>query len=904
MPESVAIIGGGIAGIECALSIAEIGVEVYLLERSASIGGHMAMLDKTFPTNDCSMCILAPKMIECARHEKIRILTCSSVEKVEEEGGRFKLTIKRKKLEVDETRCKACGDCEKVCPVSIKNEFEQGLSSVKAIHKEFAQAVPNTYKIDRRGEAPCRAGCPAGVSTQAYTALIAEGRFSDALSVIFDAMPFAGVCGRVCPAPCEKKCNRKEIDAAVALRLLKRASADFGWDGDINAGMVPPLKRAGRIGKFAIVGGGPAGIAAAYDLRRMGHEVTIFEARQNAGGMLRYGIPRWRLPLEIINREIGFIEKLGIKILRGVKVGKDISFDALFSQGFESIFIGAGAQRGTLIGIDGEKGEGVISAIDFLRRMNENRPFDVQGKRVVIIGGGNSAVDSARGALRLGAGEVTVAYRRGKAQMPAFEEEVNSAMEEGVRFVFLASPKKILHDENQNVIGAIFCGVELGEMDSTGRRRPVEIAGSNIFIPADLVITAVGQVPDLPEIVINGEKIKTKNGLILIDEKTCETSIRGVFAGGDVVRGGGTVIESVADGKRAARAMDAFINGVNPKIAIEEYENKENIVSFDTLNLEGIHLQDRVSVSFRTPVERKKSFDEVEIGYTKEDAIREAGRCLNCGGCSRCGSCVKACEAGAIDLNRKEETIKIEVNACVLTVGFELLGAENIPEYGYGKIRNVITAMEMERLLSASGPTSGEVIRPSDGKHPSKVAFIQCVGSRDFRHRKYCSAVCCMHAVKEAILLREHDSKVTSLVFYTDLRGTGKGMREYIDRASGQYGVNFVRGRPARVIEDEDGKIFVVYEDTKRRERRKEEVDLVVLCNALIPPASNIAEIFGVETTPQGFIKIPDPIKNPCSTSRNGIYACGCCIGPKDIPESVIESAGAASIAAARVLSQ
>jgi heterodisulfide reductase subunit A-like polyferredoxin len=300
-------------------------------------------------------------------------------------------------------------------------------------------------------------------------------------------------------------------------------------------------------------------------------------------------------------------------------------------------------------------------------------------------------------------------------------------------------------------------------------------------------------------------------------------------------------------------------------------------------------------------MERISSFNEVNAGLSEAEARREAGRCLDCGICSECYQCVEACQSDAVNFRQADRVVSIEIGAVIVATGFDLYDVSPLKEYGWGRIRNVITAMEFERMICASGPTGGHLKRPSDNGEPLRLAFIQCVGSRDNRHRKHCSAVCCMHATKEAILAREHYPELRSTIFYMDMRAVGKGFQEYIRRAKNHYAVEYIRARPGRVIENEENQNPVIhYEDTENRVFRSREFDLVILSQALIPTVSNaaIAERLGIELDASGFIEIPDKVMNPFGTSRAGIFGCGFCESPMDVPDSVIGASAAAARAA------
>ncbi|MCE5257844.1 MAG: FAD-dependent oxidoreductase, partial [Chloroflexi bacterium] len=396
---SVLVVGGGIAGIQSALDLADSGYRVHLVESSPAIGGTMAQLDKTFPTNDCSMCILSPKVVECARHLNINLMTWSEVDKVEGEAGHFSVRIRHKARMVNPERCTGCGDCAKACPIKVPNEFDEKLGQRAAIYRPYPQAVPNLFTIDKRGTSPCKAACPAGTSAQGYIALIAEGRYAEALELSRKANPFSAICGRVCYHPCETACNRQLLgEPPVAIASLKRFMADWAVEhGDSTVEAVPVT----RSEKVAVVGAGPAGLTAAADLTRLGYAVTVYESQPKPGGMLRYGIPDYRLPQEVLDAEIKRITDLGVTLHTSTRI---TDLDGLQRE-YPAVLLSIGAHYAPLMRIPGENLAGVTSAIDFLRRINQGERPQV-GQKVVVVGGGNTAVDAARCARRLGA-EVT-----------------------------------------------------------------------------------------------------------------------------------------------------------------------------------------------------------------------------------------------------------------------------------------------------------------------------------------------------------------------------------------------------------------------------------------------------------------------------------------------------------------
>jgi heterodisulfide reductase subunit A len=477
---NVMVVGGGIAGIQAALEIADAGKKVYLVEKQPSIGGHMAMFDKTFPTLDCAACILTPKMTTVGQHPNINLLSYSEVEEVSGFVGNFKAKIKRNARFVDETKCTGCGECSKVCPVHVDNEFDVGLSLRSAAYIQSPYAVPNKAVIDKKGVSPCRVACPAGVNAHAYIALISQGKFKEALEVVRKSIPLAGVVGRVCYHPCESECERATVDEGLMIRDLKRFVADYEMKIGREKASPAEITKDERV---AVVGSGPSGLACAFDLVKKGYRVTVFEKADKAGGLMRYGIPGFKLPENIVDTEIDYIKELGIEIKTGTAVS-DIS--RLFNQGYKAVFLGTGAGKNQKLGIPGEDSAGVFTALDFLKKVNSGDRVAV-GNKVVVIGGGNTAVESARVAWRLGAKDVTVVYKKSEAEIPASDSEIEEAVKEGIKFKYLTSASEIVNRDGK------VTGLKCVSEDKVQK-------SADFVIDADTVINAVGQEIDKSEL--------------------------------------------------------------------------------------------------------------------------------------------------------------------------------------------------------------------------------------------------------------------------------------------------------------------------------------------------------------------------------------------------------------------
>jgi len=507
---------------------------------------------------------------------------------------------------------------------------------------------------------PCNHHCPAGEDIVGYLALIKEGRYKEAWELIKQENPFPGVCGRVCPHPCESECNRQELGGAIAIHTLERFLADHAASQRLSVQAskhydATTLRRYDA--EIAIIGSGPAGLSCAYHLARRGYPVTVFEALPVAGGMMRAGIPEYRLPREVLDHEIADIEALGVEIKTGMRLGDNLRMSDL--DDYDAVFIAVGLQKSDKLNIPGEDAEGVIPGLEFLKRMNLGEEVQV-GPRVAVIGGGNTAMDAARSARRLGS-EVTIFYRRSRAEMPAIAEEIEEALAEGVEIRYLTAPVEML-TENGRVKSMRCVKMELGAPDESGRRRPMPITGSEYNIEVDTVISALGQEADFSFLEAGGWRAEVGNwrleverGRIVTDEAGLTTR-EGVFAGGDVATPFGTVTHAVGSGKRAALAIDKYLRGEElsgfPPIAEAVHAVPKDIdpavVHFEDLNLAYFEELERTEQLQKPVEERVSGFQEVNLGFSEEEAQAEAERCFSCGTCNLCDTCFTFCPDVAI----------------------------------------------------------------------------------------------------------------------------------------------------------------------------------------------------------------------------------------------------------------
>ncbi len=517
--------------------------------------------------------------------------------------------------------------------------------------------------------APCCEACPAGSDVEGYVYLTSQGRLDEAWKLVMKENPFPSVCGRVCYHPCETSCNRGKYDEKIRISSIERIIGDYGFNMDIEQLRI----RKNNGFKVAIVGAGPSGLTCAYHLARLGYGVDVFEASKKPGGVLRYGIPSYRLPKNILDNEIAHIEKLGVTIRTGVCVGKDVEWDSLLD--YDAVYLSFGVHKSRKLNIEGEDAIGVIAGLKFLEKINKGENVEI-GKRVAIIGGGNTAMDAARVALRLGSSP-TIYYRRSRNEMPAIEEEIEQVKEEGIKIEFLVSPVSIEKDKTGNIRAIKFTRMRLGEPDESGRRKSIPIKGEEFSEAVDYIITATGEVGDFAYL---HKDIKVENNTIKVNE-IGQTTIEKVFAGGDIIEQPHTVVHAIGAGKRAAMAIDSYINkkdfknivkdiqvGYKGSLSFRRYvedlprdpvDNRE-VVGIENVNLDHFQHQAAKKIRIKNIEDRIGNFQEVKDGFDEKTAIEESKRCFNCGVCNMCDNCLIYCPDMAI--KRREDGYRYYVD--------------------------------------------------------------------------------------------------------------------------------------------------------------------------------------------------------------------------------------------------
>jgi heterodisulfide reductase subunit A-like polyferredoxin len=910
----VLVTGSGIGGMESALKLGDMGYRVLVVEKEPSIGGKMIHLAKVFPTLDCASCIATPKMAATAHHPKVTVATLASVTRVARQpDGSFRATVRRQPRFVDEAACTGCRLCEQACTVAVPDQFNARLVSRRAAYIPFAQAIPQKALIERVGTSPCTAGCPAGIKAHGYVSLIRSGEYEKAFSLVLETTPLAGSLGRACYAPCEAQCTRGTLEGPVPIRRLKRFAADRQYEQE----PIPNGRWVRPTGKHvAVVGSGPAGLTAAWQLALLGHRVKVFEAAPVPGGALRLSIPSYRLPAAVVERDIANLTALGVEIEVNARV-TDLA--ALRADGFDAVLVATGTPRPARLGVPGEELAGVRDALSFLRDIKLGPAPDLTGKSVTVIGGGNVAIDAARSARRLGAAAVHLACLEANDQMPAYAWEVAEAEAEGVTvaggwgvagfYDHQADGDPWDGQRNAGHLRRVELKKCLSVFDSAGRFSPRYAEDVTDECTCDLAIVAIGMGADtasFPALAPGGART------LQADPATWRTALPGVFAAGDAVTGPTTIAEAIGHGRVAGAAIDRFLRGL-PLGDAAESTSAESLFAkslfaepLAVVAAEAVLARQR-SHSLRPPLAPDRvlsadpaDFTEIEPPLTEARALAAAGRCLDCGICSECHECIAACPANAIDLDARERDEDVTVGTVVLATGYELFAADAKPQYGYGRYKNVITGMEMERLLAPTRPYN-TVLRPGDGKVPERIAYVLCTGSRDLTvGNPLCSKFCCMYSIKQNQLIMGALPLADVTVHYIDVRAAGKGYDEFFEQAKAM-GAAFIKGRVASISERAGGDLILRYEDIEGGGGIAEaEYDLVVLAVGVTPNAE-AARFFGageLALDPFSYIDETDPDASPGATSVPGVFVAGSASAPRDIPETILHAGAAVAQAA------
>jgi heterodisulfide reductase subunit A-like polyferredoxin len=889
------IVGAGTAGMEAALSLGDMGYRVLLVEKNSSVGGRTILLSKVFPTLDCASCISTPKMAATAHHPGISLMVHSEVEGItKSDDGTFRVDLVRKATYVDFDACTGCAQCEEACTVPLPDEYNYGLVARRAAHIPFPQAVPKKAVITRTGNAPCMDTCPAGVKPSGYISLVRAGQYDEAFRMHLDDVPLVGSLSRACYAPCEGACTRGDMEGPVHIRAIKRFMADRYYAGHPEPEYGPPETLLDT--RVAIVGSGPAGLTAAYHLARQGHRVTIFDADPRPGGMLRHGMPSYRMPHDVLDRDIKNVTALGVEVRCNTTVE---SIASLKEQGFDAIFVAVGNQVPRIIPLEGKDLANVTDCMEFLRetKCDVSEPPELGGRHVVVLGGGNVALDVARSAVRLGTASTTILCLEDREHMPAHAWEVQEAEEEGVGVITSASAKSLLVNESGEPM-LEYLGVGTIEFTPEGRLVSFKVAeGTERQVRADVVILAIGLAPSTAAFAEELEL--TRQRTILTDPETLQTSDPIVFAGGDAVLGPSIITAAIGQGRRAAYHIDKMLRGHSP---IVRYWDKPPVVDKEALlkEQEGHTWLPPTALRRRPPRERVQSFEAYEDTFTEEEAIAAANRCLSCGGCSQCQECVRVCPAHCIDFSMRDEHLSVDVGTVILATGYEILDPGKKELLGYGRYPNVISGPQMDRLLAPTRPYN-TVLRPSDGKVPDNIAIVLCNGSRDQTvGNPLCCRVGCMYSAKHAQLIMGALPLADITIYTIDVRAFGKGYDEFYEQSKAM-GVQYVRGKVAAIDEKEDGNLLVHFENLASGGMQTMEHDLVVLTVGLVPNLESLHLFKGatLEADEYSFVHEPDAVVEPAGTSIPGLFAAGSVIGARDIPDTVLHAGAAASQAAA-----
>jgi heterodisulfide reductase subunit A2 len=881
------VIGGGIGGMESALKLGDMGYKVLLVEKDSSVGGKMILLSKVFPTLDCASCISTPKMGATIHHPNVTVLTYAEVEGIRRENGGFRAKIRQKPRFVDEVACTGCRQCEMVCNVAVPDEFNAGMVSRRAAYIAFPQAVPKKAVIERAGTSPCVAACPAGIKPHGYIALVRSGQYEKAFELVCEATPLVGSLGRACYAPCEEECTRGELEGSLSIRRLKRFIADLHYAKERAPIEIPPPN--GK--KVAVIGSGPAGLTAAWHLARKGYEVTIFEAASQSGGMLRLALPPYRLPNEVVDDDVANVTALGVKIVTDTRV-EDL--EVLKAEGYDAVLLAIGTHQATKLRVPGEDLHGVMRAADFLKAAKLGEDLGVKGKRVVVVGGGNVAIDVGRTALRHQAGSVQLVSLESLQEMPAHPREIEEARAEGITFRNSCGVREFAGDDAVRSVELIRC---VAVFDDKGRFSPEYAGGSVGSLACDVVVVAAGMRPDSGEF---GLPVNS-SGTVQVTEGTLQTSVPYVFAAGDVVLGPSMITTAAGQGRRAAFMIDRWLRG-------EVLDPADFDGALPTVSKDAVLARQAVYTEIRPLVPRESGkpapgeFYPDEETMTEEEALQSVSRCLDCGVCSECRQCVRACPPECIHLDSQGGELEAEAGAVIVATGYTLFPADLKPQYGYGKYKNVITGMQMDRLLAPTRPYNA-VLRPGDGKVPDSIAYILCTGSRDETlDNPLCSRICCMYSIKQNQLIMGALPLADVTVHYMDIRAVGKGYDEFYEQAKAM-GANFIKGRVAGITEKENGNLILRYEDIESGTLSESEYDLVVLAVG-VRPNDDARRLFpegDLELDDYAYVGEPEEDLNPGATNIPGVFVAGSASGVKDIPDSILHAGAAVAQAAAHL---
>ncbi|MBN1664895.1 MAG: FAD-dependent oxidoreductase [Deltaproteobacteria bacterium] len=687
--KAILVVGSGYGALKVAQDLAQSGLPLVWVAKSPHFlelpGGRENFTEWPADLNFQ----FRPLYLRLTRHPLVTALTHAHIESIRKDKDGWRTVVVQNPSYVDYDLCTGCSRCMEVCPLQ------------DSPHPPLTRTPPycpsRALELDKRQPPPCRQACPLGVNAQAYLALTAASRFAEALEVVRRDNPLPGICGRVCHHPCEDVCRRGEVDEAVAICSVKRFLAD--WELQNQAPRLPAVEKPPRPEKIAVIGSGPAGLTAAHYLNREGFEVTIFEAHHEAGGMLRMGINAFRLPRAILNAEIQAIIESGVTIHTDKPVQK---IDDLFKEGFQAAVLCTGAHQDLRLNIPGEEAGGVVGAVEMLRQVQEGKHPGIKGK-VLVVGGGNSAIDAARAAVRLGAGAVTLCYRRERGEMPARPAEVREAEEEGILIEFRVAPEKVISEKGR-VKELELIRMKMGKPDESGRRRPEPIAGSQFVEPADMIIVAIGQQPHWEQAGVKGKFAADSSGRVAVNSAFA-TGQPGVFAAGDVVTGPATVVGSMAQGRQAAQQVAAYLSG--KKLSPPKFEKSEKDQDYLPIP-EDIPKLARTEMAKRAAHVRKYDFAEVETGFTETQAVEEAKRCLQCASCCECLACEAVCaDIGAIDHHRKARRITFESPTVIVANEDEIPDKELLEQEGVYRIGDFRRSTDIVNVLIAGSASAG-----------------------------------------------------------------------------------------------------------------------------------------------------------------------------------------------------